>query len=147
VQLTSPLFNHQSSLPSDYTCKGRGVSPPLSIHNVPPGTKSLALIFHDPDSVSHDFTHWLVWNILPVQLEIPENTVPTSAIEGITDYGKVGYGQPCPPTGTGMHRYTFDLYALDALLDLPSGATRSELETAIAGHILDQAQFIGLFGV
>ncbi|HEX9153640.1 MAG TPA: YbhB/YbcL family Raf kinase inhibitor-like protein [Candidatus Saccharimonadales bacterium] len=145
MQLTSPLFNHQSSMPSDYTCKGRGVNPPLSIHNVPPDAKSLAVIFHDPDSVSHDFTHWTIWNISPTQLEIPENATPASATEGITDYGKTDYGPPCPPPGTGVHRYTFDLYALDVLLDLPSGASRSDLEAAIAGHIIDKAQLIGLF--
>lgn len=147
MQLTSSLFSHQSQMPVDYTCKGRGVSPPLTINDVPPATKSLALILHDPDSVSPDFTHWTIWNISPTQPEIPENTVPTSAVEGTTDYQKVGYGQPCPPPGTGIHRYTFDLYALDTVLDLPSGASRSDLEAAITGHVIDTAHLIALFGV
>jgi hypothetical protein len=142
VQLTSSIFTHQTSIPADYTCKGRNVSPSLRIEDTPPGTQSLVLIMHDPDAPDGDFTHWMVWNIPPVTAEVPESTAPAGAVEGATSFGTTSYGGPCPPSGT--HRYIFDLYALDITLSLPEGAQRHELEAAMQSHIVDQTQLVGL---
>src|SRR5688572_15531092 len=144
MQLTSTAFDNGSTLPTDYTCKGKGVNPPLSIHNVPAGTKSLALIMHDPDAIGgRDFLHWSVWNMLPTTSVIEENYLPAEATPGTNDYPTQSYGPACPPAGTGLHHYVFDLYALDSLLDLPAGADRASLEAAMDGHILTTAQLVG----
>jgi len=89
------------------------------------------------------FCHWTIWNISPQTSEISENSVPESAVEGKTDFGKTGWGGPCPPSGT--HRYFFKVFALDAKLDLPAGASRAEIEKAMEGHILGKAELIGLY--
>jgi len=146
MQISSPAFQEGVLIPVRYTCKGDNVSPPLIIINVPGSSKSLALIVHDPDAVNADWTHWLVWNIPPITTEIAENTVPAEATQGITDFGTPGYGGPCPPSGTGTHHYSFELYALDTMLDLDSSAKRIQLEQAMAGHVLGQAKLIGTFG-
>jgi phospholipid-binding protein, PBP family len=144
MQLTSDAFENGGALPVDYTCRGRGVNPPLTISDVPEGTKSLALIMHDPDAVGgRDFLHWTVWNIPPDTTRIEEGSLPVDAIQGTNDYPNQTYGPACPPAGTGLHRYIFDLYALDTVLDLPAGASRQELEAAIRGHTLATAQLIG----
>jgi len=144
MQLTSIAFQNGSALPADYTCRGRGVSPPLTIADVPEGTQSLALIMHDPDAVGgRDFLHWAVWNLSPDLTDIDEGQLPTGAVQGTNDYPNQMYGPACPPAGSGLHHYIFDLYALDARLDLPAGASRQELESAIAGHTLATAQLIG----
>ena len=141
MKITSPVFNHNEALPAKYTCDGKGVNPPLSISGVPKDAKSLVLIFRDPDAPSGDFVHWTVWNINPGLTEIAENSVP--GVEGITSYGKSGYGLPCPPSGT--HRYTFQLYALDTLLDISPRIDASQLEKAMQGHILDKAELVGMY--
>jgi Raf kinase inhibitor-like YbhB/YbcL family protein len=144
MQLSSSAFQTNENLPVDYTCKGRGVSPPLAIADAPEGTQSLVLIMHDPDAIGgRDFLHWAVWSITPNTKRIDEGHLPAGAIQGTNDYPSQEYGPACPPAGTGLHHYVFDLYALDTVLDLPPGATRQELETAIAGHTLASAQLIG----
>ena len=144
MQLNSRTFPTNANLPNDYTCKGRAVSPPLSIAGVPEGAQSLALIMHDPDAIGgRDFLHWSVWNITPDVTEIDEGHLPPGAIQGTNDYPTQTYGPACPPSGSGLHHYIFDLYALDVVLDLPAGASRQELETAISGHILGTAQLVG----
>ena len=110
---------------------------------MPSNTKSLALIVDDPDSPSGNWLHWSVWNIDPKIKFIEEGKTPAGASEGVTDFRSVGYGGPCP--GQGTHRYQFRLYALDVLLDLPSGAKRGELEAALEGHIIEQASLTGLY--
>lgn len=144
MQLTSPAFQNNSTLPNDYTCKGRGISPPLSISDAPGGTQSLAIIAHDPDAIGgRDFLHWSVWNIPPDAESLPEGQVPGDARQGTNDYPGQTYGPACPPDGTGLHHYIFDLYALDATLELPAGAGRDDLEAAMSGHILATAQLVG----
>lgn len=144
MQLTSPAFSHNSPLPVDYTCKGKAVSPPFTMSDVPAGTQSLVLIMHDPDAVGgKDFLHWAVWNILPETTEIAENSVPPGAVQGTNDYPNATYGPACPPAGTGLHHYTFELHALDIPLSLTSGAPREELEIAMKEHILAAAQLVG----
>ncbi|HET8669122.1 MAG TPA: YbhB/YbcL family Raf kinase inhibitor-like protein [Candidatus Saccharimonadales bacterium] len=142
MQLTSSLFTNQSSIPADYTCKGRNISPSLHIEGVPAEAKSLALIMHDPDAPNGDFTHWVIWNIPPSETDIVEGAAPDTTTEGANDFGTAGYGGPCPPSGT--HRYVFDLYALDAVVNLPRGSLRTQIEAAMAGHVIEQAQLVGL---
>ena len=145
MQLTSPAFKTNGPLPVDYTCQGRGVSPPLAISGVPSGAQSLAIIMHDPDAVGgRNFLHWSVWGIAPNTTVISENSIPKGATVGTNDYPKTGYGPACPPAGTGAHHYTFDLYALDTPLLLPEGADRKTLEDTIKGHIISTAQLIGI---
>lgn len=143
MQLTSAAFADNRLIPKKHTCKGGNISPALIVKDASDGTKSLALVMHDPDSPSGDWLHWTVWNIDPKLDEIPEGTVPSTAVEGKTDFGKSGYGGPCPPSGT--HHYIFELYALDMMLPLPAGAKRSELMAAMEGHVLENAQLTGLF--
>jgi Raf kinase inhibitor-like YbhB/YbcL family protein len=143
MNIQSSAFQHNQFIPSKYACEGEDINPPLSISDVPAGAKSLALIMDDPDAPMATWVHWLVWNINIATTEILENTVPQGAVEGDTSWNRPGYGGPCPPSGT--HRYFFKLYALDTTLDLVSGADKSQLEAAMEGHIVAQAEFIGLY--
>lgn len=141
MQLTSPAFAGGKSIPAQYTCKGKGVSPPLLISDTPPSTQSLALYFHDPDAPGSDFTHWTVWNISATTTTIPEGRTPTGATEGANDFGKPGYGAPCPPSNT--HRYIFELYALNCQLSLQAGAHAYALTALLKDHTIDKAELIG----
>ena len=143
MKLTSTAFENNGKIPSRYTCDGQNFNPPFGISEIPENVKSMALIVDDPDVPSGTWVHWTLWNINVDTKEIPENTVPAGAIEGVTSFGKNGYGGPCPPTGT--HRYFFKLYALDAELSLPSSAKVSDLEEVMKGHIIDQTQLVGLY--
>lgn len=143
MELKSAAFEHNSDIPVKYTCDGENISPPLSILAVPEEAKSLVLIVEDPDAPVGTFCHWVVWNIFPQVREIPEGSVPEGAIEGLTDFGKVGWGGPCPPSGT--HRYFFKLYALDTVLNLPGGASKDQLQQAIEGHFVGEVELVGLY--
>ena len=144
MQITSPVFQNEGYIPTKYTCKGEGINPPLRFSGILQGAVSLALIVDDPDAHSGTWTHWTVWNIDPSTSEIAENSVPNGSIEGTTSAGNKGYHGPCPPSG--VHRYFFKLYALDIKLQLDSKATVDNLNNAIQGHILDQAELMGKFG-
>ena len=149
LTLTSPAFADGGPIPGVHTCDGRNLQPALQWSGVPAGTRTLALIVHDPDAPRGDFTHWLLYDIPTTVNMIPESPNPTSTgVPGANDFGREGYGGPCPPTNHGSHRYVFTLYALD----LPAGATglnrganRAAVEDAIQGHILDQATLTGVF--
>lgn len=143
MKIQSPAFQHNENIPAKYTCDGEGINPPLQFLDVPGNAKSLVLISDDPDAPMGTWVHWTIWNIDTKITEIAENSVPADAVEGTTSFGNVGYGGPCPPSG--VHRYFFKLYALDTVLDLPAGANIKELETAIQGHALGNAEFIGLY--
>jgi len=143
MQITSPQFEHNGYLPDKYGCQGTNINPPLTISDLPKDAKSLALIVDDPDAPRGVWTHWVVFNIAPDAKEISEGSVPAGATQGINDFGKTNYGEPCPPFGE--HRYFFKLYALDTMLDLDSKTTKQNLEQAMAGHVLAQAEIIGLF--
>jgi len=140
MQITSPAFAHNESIPKKYTCQGEDINPPLTISDIPQGTVSLTLIHDDPDAPMGTWDHWLIWNIKPVA-EIKENSVPGT--QGKNSSGKSCYGGPCPPSGT--HRYFFKLYALDCEIALSEGANKSDLEAAMANHILAQAELMGLY--
>ncbi|MEM3126574.1 MAG: YbhB/YbcL family Raf kinase inhibitor-like protein [Candidatus Woesearchaeota archaeon] len=140
MKLTSTFGNNQL-MDSKYTCDGEDVSPELRISNIPPNAKSLALIMDDPDAPMGTFVHWVVWNIAPTKTVIKEGEEP--AMRGRTNFGKLGYGGPCPPSGT--HRYFFKLYALDSQINLKEGATKAELEKAMQNHIIAKTELVGLY--
>ncbi|MBI5324086.1 MAG: YbhB/YbcL family Raf kinase inhibitor-like protein [Ignavibacteriae bacterium] len=148
IQITSNAFSEGEMIPKVYTCEGKDISPPLSWNNLPGGTKSLALINDDPDAPVGTWIHWVIFNIPPTETGLKE-AIPAEKIlangtrQGITDFRRVGYGGPCPPSGT--HRYFFKLYALDKMLELEAGSTKAQLLTAMEGHILGQGQLIGKY--
>ena len=143
LKITSPSFSHNGHIPAKFTCDGEDVNPPLVIENVPAGAKSLALIVDDPDAPRGTWVHWVVWNIAPNTRNIPEASVPSGAHQGMNDFRQRDYGGPCPPSGT--HRYFFKIYALDTTLNLNDTTTKVQLEKAMTGHILNQAEHIGLY--
>ena len=143
MKITSSAFEDNTLIPKKYTCEGENISPHLHVSGMPQETKSMALIVSDPDAPSGDFVHWLVWNISPDMEEVGEGTIPDGAVEGFNDFGAVGWGGPCPPSG--MHRYEFHAYALDSLIDLPETANKTDLRSELGGRILDEAVLIGLY--
>lgn len=143
MKITSSAFSDNQKIPSQFTCDGDNVNPPLSFSNVPEQARSLVLIIDDPDAPNGTWTHWTLWNISPDDPGIETNSVPIDAVEGTTSFGKPGYGGPCPPSGT--HRYFFKLYALDTRVNLPSEAKVKELTDALEGHVLDQVELVGLY--
>lgn len=143
MKLTSPAFGHNQDIPSKFTCDGENVNPPLSFLDIPENTKSLVLIVDDPDAQAKIWIHWTVFNIDPTVSEIAKNCVPQGGVEGMTDFGKPGYGGPCPPSGT--HRYFFKLYALDITLNLSQNADKKAIEDAMQGHIFASAELVGLY--
>ena len=140
LEINSPAFEPDGLIPPKYTCQGINVNPPLSIHRIPAGTQSLALIMDDPDAPGGTFDHWIVWNI-PVQPHIQENSIPGQ--EGKNSYGVLHYKGPCPPSGT--HWYFFKIYALDTLISLKTGADKKTLEEAMELHILAAGEIIGKY--
>jgi len=149
IRLSSPAFAEGAPIPARYTCDGENVSPPLKWSNVPPGTKSIALIADDPDAPAGTWVHWVMYNIPPATTELPEALPTTEVIlsqvrQGVTDFKRPGYGGPCPPGGS-PHRYFFRLYALDTELQLQPRATQKDLVGAIQGHILAQGQLMGTY--
>jgi Raf kinase inhibitor-like YbhB/YbcL family protein len=148
VKIASDAFADGGHIPSKYTCDGNDVSPPMQWSDLPARTKSVALICDDPDAPKKDFTHWVLYDLPPSARMLPEHVsrtreLPDGGRQGKNDFGKVGYGGPCPPSG--RHRYRFTLYALDTELGVPPPATRSEVENAMKGHILETAQLTGLY--
>jgi Raf kinase inhibitor-like YbhB/YbcL family protein len=149
MQLTSNAFQEGGAIPAKYTCDDKNVSPPLKWTGSPSGTKSLALIVDDPDAPVGTWVHWVVFDLPASTAELPEDLpksqhLPGGAIQGINDFKHLGYGGPCPPQGKA-HRYFFKIYALDALVGLKPGATKKDLETAMAKHILAQGQLMGTY--
>ncbi len=142
MKLQSSAFTHNGDVPSEYTCDGADLSPPLVISDVPNNAKSLTLIMDDPDAPVGTWDHWIVFNIPTSTKKIQEGTEPEGTA-GRNSWSRTGYGGPCPPSGT--HRYFFKLYALDTTLNLPEGATKKDLEKAMQEHILAQAQLMGTY--
>jgi Raf kinase inhibitor-like YbhB/YbcL family protein len=149
IKLTSPAFEEGGTIPSNYTCDGSDVSPPLEWSNVPEGTKSLALICDDPDAPMGTWVHWVLYGIpanagsLPAGVPMDE-IIEGGALQGKNDFKRIGYGGPCPPSGK-PHRYFFKLYALDIELDLKSSVKKKDLEKAMKGHVLGQGQLVGRY--
>jgi Raf kinase inhibitor-like YbhB/YbcL family protein len=143
MKLTSSAFNRGDSLPRRFAKEHGNVSPPLAFSGVPKEAQTLALIMNDPDAPRGTFTHWVIFNIPADTKELRENEIPASSVQGKNDYGDIGYGGPRPPSGT--HRYFFHAYALDARLDLPTGATAADVERVIETHVLENAELMGRF--
>jgi Raf kinase inhibitor-like YbhB/YbcL family protein len=152
MDLTSPDFQHEKLIPSQFTCDGEDVNPNLDIVGVPAEAESLVLIVDDPDanpteSVGREspgaWIHWLLWNINPATDRIVSSALPPGVVQGKTSFETSGYGGPCPPTGT--HRYFFKLYALNSTIDLPPTVGIDELKKAMDGHIIAEAELIGLY--
>ena len=142
LKVTSSAFSHNQNIPAKYTCKGEDFNPSLHVEGFPPETQSLVLIMDDPDAPVGTWDHWILWN-LPVSPDIPENSVPAGAAQGVNSWGRNDYGGPCPPSGT--HRYFFKVYALDTQLQISASSGKGDVERAMQGHILDKAELIGLF--
>ena len=145
LSITSASFAHQGEIPRKYSCQGDDVSPPLSWSNLPAGTKTLALIVDDPDAPVGTWVHWVLFNIpatvdgLPEAVKVP----PAGTQQGTNSWKRTGYGGPCPPFG--RHRYFHKLYALDTRLEGLTTPTSAELQKAMGGHILAQAELIGTY--
>src|SRR5437868_11560593 len=135
LKISSSAFAEGGNIPSKFTCDGGDTSPPLKIEAVPAGAKSLVLVVQDPDAPGGLFTHWLVWNFDAKTSSIAEDNAP-SGVQGKNDFGKTGYGGPCPPSGA--HRYYFKVFALDQPLSLGAGATRKDLDRAMKNHVIAQ---------
>jgi Raf kinase inhibitor-like YbhB/YbcL family protein len=147
--LDTKAFPKGGEIPVKYTCSGDDVSPALSWSGAPQGAKSFALIVDDPDAPSGTFTHWVVYDLPASAHQLRERVSKTDDLsgggrQGRNDFRRVGYGGPCPPPGKA-HRYFFRLYALNAALNLPAGASRQDVEAAMRGHVLAQAELMGKF--
>ncbi len=148
MELKSQAFTAGHPIPSRHTCDGQDASPPLSWSEPPGGTRSFALVSDDPDAPGGMWVHWVVWNIPASARALAESlpkkeSLPDGTKQGTTDFGRIGYGGPCPPSGT--HRYFFKLYALDTTLVLPASTTKEDLERAMRGHILAQPELMGTY--
>jgi hypothetical protein len=142
ITVSSPALIEGGKIPSKYTCKGVDVSPPLELSGIPQGTVSVALVMDDPDASGSTWVHWIAWNIDPGSA-LSEGTLPDDAIEGTNSWSKIGYGGPCPPSGT--HRYFFKIYALDKELDLEPGSSKQQLLDAMEGSVIGRGQTVGLY--
>jgi len=152
LALTSPAFEHSGPIPSVHTCEGRDLSVPLAWSGVPAGTRSLALIVDDPDAPDPSapkmtWVHWVLYNIPPSADGLAQgastDALPKGTLEGRNDWGRTGYGGPCPPIG--RHRYFFKLYALDVLLPELGQPDKKRLERAMQGHVLAKYELIGTY--
>jgi len=146
--IRSAAFQANAAIPSSHTCDDADTSPALEWSGEPPETKSFALVVHDPDAPAGEWLHWTAWNIPPathaLAADVPKReSLPDGTRQGRNDFGKPGYGGPCPPSGT--HRYVFELYALDAMLNLPATASRRQIEQAIQEHHLSRATLTGTY--
>jgi Raf kinase inhibitor-like YbhB/YbcL family protein len=150
--ITSASFEHNGTIPARHTCDGLNVSPPLIWSGVPENTKSLVLIIDDPDAPDPKapkttWVHWVLYNIPPnapgLYEGIPDAALPHGTLQGKNDWQKVGYGGPCPPTGS--HRYFHKLIALDIVLPELKSPTKAALESAMQGHIIGRTELIGRY--
>ena len=149
ITVKSPAFAPGGTIPARYTCSGKNVSPALQWDQIPSGTRSICLICDDPDAPAGTWVHWVMFDIPDSAKGLPEG-VPQSegtaagARQGKNDFGNLGYGGPCPPSGRA-HRYFFRLYALDRLIGRNPGISRADLDEAMKGHILAWGELMGTF--
>ncbi len=142
MKIQSQAFQDHQPIPKKFTCDGEDVSPELSWSEIPAGTESLVLIMDDPDAPMGTFDHWIMWNIPADTKNLAEGAV--AGLQGTNGFGKQKYGGPCPPKGN-PHRYFFKLYALSTKLNLKAGVSKEAVESAIEGHILQQAEVVGTY--
>lgn len=151
--ITSASFGPNTSIPGMFTCEGDGVSPQLAWNDPSEEAETFVVIVDDPDAPGRTFVHWVLFNLpsdcreLPRDLDIDVHFEDSSPqpVEGVNDFGDIGYGPPCPPTGDGPHGYSFRLYALDTTLDLGPGADKKQVTQAMDGHVVDEANLVGSF--
>lgn len=146
IQLTSPDFAADQTIPVEFTCDGADRSPALSWSDPPPDTKSFTLVLSNLDATP-PFIHWVLYDLPPDTRSLPAAIPPQpfldAGVQGKNDFGQYGYRGPCSPN---QQRYVFKLYAVDTVLDLPPGVTSSDVMTALEGHILAEAELIGRYG-
>ena len=147
-ELSSPHFTEGEPIPSAFSCDGQDVSPELAWTGVPPDTVSLVLILDDPDAPVGTWDHWVLFNMPADRVGLSDGIEPLEQLEdgsihGANSWGQLGYGGPCPPDGT--HRYFFQLFALDTMLDLPVGTSKTDLLQAVEGHVLGEASLMGTY--
>ncbi len=140
-------FAEKANIPDRFTCDGKDTPPALRWSGEPSRTKSFALIMDDPDAPGGTWNHWLLWDIPASVHSLPEGSARISEVtSGTNDFGKRGYGGPCPPRGGGWHRYFFRLFALDTpTLGLPEGAKPAAMERALKKHVVAEASYVGLY--
>lgn len=148
IKVTSAAFKEGEIIPSKYTCDGDNISPQIAWTNFPDNTKSFVLISDDPDAPMGTWVHWVVYNIPINVTELKEHFPKDSQFEngtmqGTTDFKRIGYGGPCPPSGT--HRYFFKIYALDIVLNVRPGLSKKEILKEMEGHIIAQGQLMGKY--
>lgn len=148
IEVMSHAFDQGGMIPSDFTCDGADMSPPIEWSGIPQNAQSLALIANDPDAPGGDWVHWVIYDLPPNLPGLPPGvsaveTLPMGGVQGRTDFGRIGYGGPCPPSGS--HRYFFKVYVLDQMLGLKPGATKKELLKAMKGHVLAEGQLMGKY--
>lgn len=144
LRISSPDFGHGQFIPPDFTCQGHGKSPTLDVTGVPEGTESLVLIVDDPDAPVKTWDHWIVFDIEPGEsgiLHFPSGAKP--GIQAMNSFRRQDWGGPCPPSGT--HRYFFKVFALDKKLGLSAGVERMDVEEAMKGHVLAEAELMGQY--
>ena len=148
LAITSSAFKEGSLIPSQYTCDGKDISPPLAWSGIPKEAKSIAIIADDPDAPKRPWTHWIIYNIPASETKLAENIAKTDILDngikqGFNDFKKFGYGGPCPPTGT--HRYYFKIFALNAILELTGEVTKDDLFKTMKPHIIAQGRLMGKY--
>ena len=143
LTVSTTAFAPGETIPLQHTCSGADQSPPLTWTGAPSNTTSFAVIVDDPDAPGGTWVHWTTWNLPATTTGLPAGSSP--GVQGITSWGSAGWKGPCPPKGSGAHRYFFRVYALDKVLPLTASATRTELDRAMAGHILAQGEVMGKF--
>jgi Raf kinase inhibitor-like YbhB/YbcL family protein len=146
-QLIISAFTEGATVPKIHTCEGADLSPALEWSGEPAKTASFALIVDDPDAPVGTWNHWLLWDIPPTVHALAQGFKPGQVgVSGLSDFGRPGYGGPCPPRGHGPHRYFFKLMAVDVpSLGLKAGARRAELDRALKGHVLEEARYMGRY--
>jgi Raf kinase inhibitor-like YbhB/YbcL family protein len=150
LQISSPAFSAGETIPKKFTCDGPDVSPQLKWNEPAANAQGFALIMDDPDAPAGTWVHWVLYDVPADTRELPEGEakqeqLASGARQGRNDFGKIGYGGPCPPPGKA-HRYFFKLYALDSRLNLKARANKGQVERAMKGHILAEAELIGKYG-
>ena len=149
ISVLAEGFNEGDMIPDEFTCKSRDISPSISWKGIPDETKSITLIMDDPDAPGGTFVHWVIYNMPAKTRNLPkgmphDKTLADGSMQGMTDFGQPGYGGPCPPSGK-THRYFFKVYALDMKINLPALASKSQVESAMKGHILAEGALMGTY--
>ncbi len=148
IEISSSAFSNGGNIPAVYTCDGQDISPPLEWTSVPDKTQAIALIADDPDAPMGTFVHWVLYNLPADTRKLPDNVpgeaaLPNGTQQGVNDFGAIGYGGPCPPSGT--HRYFFKIYALDTQVEPGRKAKKADLLQAMKGHVLAEGQLMGKY--